>query len=312
MDPATLTILFAAASLSALAYFVLRLLVGGGDESRLRDRLAGNSRTPAETAGGAAEGQTRRDGAVSLFQRVGQAAAEPFMPKSREKQSGLRQSLARAGVYSPSALRVMTGFKVILLAVGLGGGYVLGTVLDNLLLWWPLGGLFGYLIPHFWLRRRIKANQMELTHGLADALDLMVVCVEAGLTVDAAMQRVGGEMALAHPAIAREFGIAHMETRVGLSRAEALRNMGNRTGCPAIQLLVAMLVQADRFGTSIAQSLRVHAETLRTSRQLTAEEMAARASVKISFPLVLFIFPATFLVLCGPVILDLMNSPLFK
>jgi tight adherence protein C len=234
------------------------------------------------------------------------------MPKSREKQSRMRHSLGRAGIYSPSAFRVMTGFKVILLGAGLISGYLVGTLLDNLWLYWPLGGIAGYLAPQLWLRSRINANQRALTHGLADALDLMVVCVEAGLTVDAAMQRVGGEMGLAHPAIAREFGIAHMETRVGVSRADALRNMAQRTGCAGIQSLVAMLVQADRFGTSIAQALRVHADTLRTTRQNLAEELAAKASVKISFPLVLFIFPSTFIVLCGPVILDLMKSDLFK
>lgn len=309
MDSATLTIFSAAAALAAMAYFVMRLALGGSDEGKLRDRLTGNTKTAKSLGAVAASG---RGGALSLFQRLGQAAAEPFMPKSREKQSRIRHSLGRAGIYSPSAFRVMTGFKVILLGTGLIGGYFLGTVLDNLLLYWPLGGIAGYLAPQLWLRSKINANQRALTHGLADALDLMVVCVEAGLTVDAAMQRVGGEMGLAHPAIAREFGIAHMETRVGVSRADALRNMALRTGCAGIQSLVAMLVQADRFGTSIAQALRVHAETLRTTRQNLAEELAAKASVKISFPLVLFIFPSTFIVLCGPVILDLMNSDLFK
>ena len=140
----------------------------------------------------------------------------------------------------------------------------------------------------------------------------MVVCVEAGLTVDAAMQRVGGEMAIAHPAIARELGITHMETRVGLSRMESLKNLGVRTGCEALQSLAAMLIQADRFGTSIASALRVHAETLRNNRFHAAEELAAKASVKMSFPLVLFIFPATFIVLAGPTVIGLLNSPLFE
>ena len=309
MDSATLTILCAAAALAAMAYFIMRLALGGSEESKLRDRLAGNAKTAQSLGAVAASG---KGGAMSLFQRLGQAAAQPFMPKSREKQSRMRHSLGRAGIYSPSAFRVMTGFKVILLGTGLVSGYFLGTLLDNLWLYWPLGGIAGYLAPQLWLRSKINANQRALTHGLADALDLMVVCVEAGLTVDAAMQRVGGEMVLAHPAIAREFGIAHMETRVGVSRADALRNMAQRTGCAGIQSLVAMLVQADRFGTSIAQALRVHAETLRTTRQNLAEELAAKASVKISFPLVLFIFPSTFIVLCGPVILDLMKSDLFK
>ena len=158
----------------------------------------------------------------------------------------------------------------------------------------------------------IKSNQKALTHGLADALDLMVVCVEAGLTVDAAMQRVGTEMVMAHPEISRELGITHMETRVGLSRVEALKNLGVRTGCEALQSLSAMLIQADRFGTSIASALRIHADTLRQNRHHAAEELAAKASVKMSFPLVLFIFPATFIVLAGPTVIGLMNSPLLQ
>jgi tight adherence protein C len=194
---------------------------------------------------------------------------------------------------------VLTGAKVILLVLGLGGGYLVGAATDKMFLMLPVGGLAGYLAPMLWLRGRIGANQKSLTFGLPDALDLMVVCVESGLTVDAAMQRVGQELGLAHPAIAREFGIAHMETRVGLTRSESLKNIGLRTGNPGLQSLAAMLVQADRFGTSIAQALRVHAETLRNNRQAAAEEMAAKASVKISFPLVLFIFPSTFIVLCG-------------
>ena len=170
----------------------------------------------------------------------------------------------------------------------------------------------GYLLPTLWLRMQIAANQRELTYGLADALDLMVVCVEAGLTVDAAMQRVGQELNLAHPALSRELGIAHMETRVGLSRPDSLRNLGQRTDNAALQSLAAMLIQADRFGTSIASALRIHAETLRQNRQHAAEEMAAKASVKMTFPLVLFVFPATFIVLAGPTVYKMMQSPLFN
>ena len=254
--------------------------------------------------------------AANVLRKVGDVAAEPFMPKSREAQSELRQRLGYAGIYSPGAFKLVTGAKAMSLAVGvLGGGVAAMYVGDSLFLKIAIasvGGIVGYLLPAFWLKSRIKSNRKALTHGLADALDLMVVCVEAGLTVDAAMQRVGGEMAIAHPAIARELGITHMETRVGLSRMESLKNLGVRTGCEALQSLAAMLIQADRFGTSIASALRVHAETLRNNRFHAAEELAAKASVKMSFPLVLFIFPATFIVLAGPTVIGLMNSPLFE
>jgi tight adherence protein C len=159
---------------------------------------------------------------------------------------------------------------------------------------------------------RTSKNQQALTHGLADALDLMVVCIEAGLTVDAAMQRVGQELVLAHASLSRELGLTHMETRVGLSRVEALRNMGQRTGNTALISLASMLIQADRFGTSIADALRVHSETLRINRQMAAEEVAGKASVKMSFPLVLCIFPSTFIILAGPVVIQLMHSSLFN
>ena len=286
-----------------LGYFVSQLLANP-EQKQLRDRLSGAAKAPA--------GRQKGPGLLPLLQRIGQAAAEPFMPKSREKQSGLRHSLARAGIYSPSAVRLMTGCKVIFLVAGLVAGYVVGLAWDMMLLGVSLGGIVGYLLPTLWLRLKIKANQRSLNHGLADALDLMVVCVEAGLTVDSAMQRVGQELGLVHPALSRELGIAHMETRVGLARTEALRNLGQRTSNAALQSLAAMLIQADRFGTSIAQALRIHADTLRQNRQHAAEEMAAKASVKMTFPLVLFVFPATFIILAGPTVVKMMQSPLFN
>ncbi|MGN6505246.1 MAG: type II secretion system F family protein [Tepidisphaeraceae bacterium] len=206
----------------------------------------------------------------------------------------------------------MQGFKLICLVGGTTAGLLFGYATGYLFICFPMGGLIGYLLPTMWLKGKITTNQRMLQLGLPDALDLLVVCVEAGLTVDAGMQRVGEELALAHPIISREFGIAHMESRIGLSRAETLKNMGSRTGNPAIQQLVAMLVQAERFGTSIAGALRIQSETLRIKRQHVAEEMAAKASVKMSFPLVLFIFPATFIVLAGPMVLGLLASDLFK
>lgn len=285
-----------------LGYFVSQLMADPAAK-QLRERLNTANRPAAKQ---------KRPGIVPLLQRISQAAAAPFMPKSREKQSGIRHNLARAGIYSPSAVRLMTGCKVIFLSAGVLGGYLIGLAWDNLLLGLSFGGIVGYTLPTLWLRIKIKANQRALNHGLADALDLMVVCVEAGLTVDSAMQRVGQELGLVHPALSRELGIAHMETRVGLSRTDSLRNLGQRTDNAALQSLAAMLIQADRFGTSIASALRIHAETLRQNRQHVAEEMAAKASVKMTFPLVLFVFPATFIILAGPTVIKMLQSPLFN
>lgn len=305
MSEQTLVYICIGGAVSAAALFVSRVALGNRD-IRLRQRLVDTAQEqPAQTAGNA-------EGVKPILQRISQAAAEPFMPATREKQSAIRRDLGYAGIYSPSAVKVVTGAKLICLVIGLGLGYVVGTLLEYLLLGLSFGGLIGYFVPRIWLRSQIRNNQKALTLGLPDAVDLMVVCVEAGLTVDSAMQRVGQELNLAHPALSREFGIAHMETRVGLSRAEALKNLGVRTGNPSFQSLSAMLIQAERFGTSIAGALRIHADAMRVKRQLAAEEMAAKASVKMSFPLVLFIFPATFIVLAGPTVIGLMRSSLFN
>lgn len=303
MDGNTLLVLLIASAVATGTYALVTMFMSSRD-AKLRDRLKGaDDHEPKRTGAGEA--------VIPLLQRIGTAAAEPFMPKKAENRSSLRKQLATAGIYSHSAVALVTGAKVILLLLGLILGYVAGVMLDMLMLGLSFGGLLGYVTPRIWLNMRIKANQRALNHGLPDALDLMVVCVEAGLTVDAAIQRVGQELGLAHPALSRELGITHMETRVGLSRAEALKNLGARTGNAALQSLGTMLVQAERFGTSVGSALRIQADSLRTKRQHAAEEMASKASVKMSFPLVLFIFPATFIVLAGPTVIGLLNSALF-
>ena len=308
MNDVMLLIICVFGAVAMFGFFVFRTVLGGSGDNKLRDRLIANPNAHEPHSANSPYFSSGSGGMSPLLQKMGQAAAAPFMPNTREKQSSIRRNLGHAGIYSPAAVKVMTGFKVILLGGGLIGGYLFGAATDQLMMGVSVGGIMGYLLPALWLRLRIKRNQLQLQYGLADGLDLMVVCVEAGLTVDAAMQRVGQELMIAHPAISREFAITYMETRVGLSRAEAMKNLGTRTGSPPLQSLASMLIQADRFGTSIASALRVHADTLRQQRQHAAEEWAAKASVKMSFPLVLFIFPATFIVLAGPTIIGLMNS----
>ena len=292
-------------AVAALGWFATRML-RDDDDDRLRTRLNAGPGDPVDMAP-----MMRSQTVAAMLSRVGQVASNPFMPRDREKQSNLRQTLARAGIYSPATGRAIIGAKFICLCGGMVGGYVLGAAIGMSMLGISAGGLLGYLLPILWLRQRVRANQQALTFALPDALDLLVVCVEAGLTIDASLQRVGDELMLAHPALSREFGIAHMETRVGLSRIEALKNLAQRTGNTELQSMTAMLVQADRFGTSIAQALRVHAESLRIARQHAADEMVGKASVKLTFPLVLFILPATFIILAGPTVIGLMNSSLF-
>lgn len=305
MSQTTLLVFMICGTVAALAYWAVWLFTAVTGGSRIRNRLELDS--PAIAAAMPAQFDLRE-----TLRRLGAACAKPLMPTTREKQTSLRGNLARAGIYNPGAIRLLAGCKTILLTTGVLLGWSIGTLCDQLLLGLSLGGLFGYLLPVLWIRLRVGKHQSELDYALPDALDLLVVCVEAGLTIDAAIQRVGQELALSHVNLARELAITHMEMRVGVSRSESLKNMARRTQNASVQSLVAMLVQAERFGTSVADSLRIHSESLRSRRQHRAEEKAAKATVKMTFPLVLFIFPATFIVLAGPPVLHLLNSALFK
>ena len=234
------------------------------------------------------------------------------MDEEGRRKQHLRRSLIKAGIYAPGALRLIVGLRIALLGIGVVLGYASAQVLEyDWLITVSGGGFAGYLLPKLWLSRRIRYNHRQLERGLPDGLDLLVICVEAGLTIDAAIQRVSEELHLAHPVLARELSICNMETRIGLPRATALKNLGTRSKFAPLQGLTAMLIQTDRFGTSVADALRVQAESMRKRRQHKAEEAAAKASVKLSFPLVLFIFPASFLVLAGPMVINFMINGFF-
>jgi tight adherence protein C len=283
----------------------------------LAKRLRASELPEGPSTGNATAASQRRSGrevVVPVMERIGHAAARPFMPKTAAKQTSLRKKLMHAGFYSASTMEMIVGVKVILLAAGLLAGYALGAAMGGM---WTyvllyLFGVIGFFLPSLWLSRKIKSRRRAIDSALPDALDLLVVCVESGLTLDAAVQRVGQEIALAHPEISKEFGITNMETRVGVSRIDALRNLGQRTGCASLQSLAAMLVQTERFGTSIAQALRVHGESLRIKRQHSAEEQAAKTTVKLAFPVVLFIFPTLMVVLGGPAFILFFKSPMFN
>jgi tight adherence protein C len=171
-----------------------------------------------------------------------------------------------------------------------------------------MAALVGYMIPGSWLTWRIRSRQHKLRRGLADGLDLLVICVEAGLGLDQALMRVSQELKVTHPELSEELQLVNIEMRVGKSRIEALRELARRTGLDDIQSLVAMLIQTERFGTSIAQSLRVHSDDLRTKRRQRAEELSAKTTVKMVPPLVFFIFPALMVVILGPAVITLMRT----
>jgi tight adherence protein C len=182
----------------------------------------------------------------------------------------------------------ITGFQSILLLVG--------------------AAMMGLFLPRFVLKRLIAKRQRQITIGLPDALDLTVVCVEAGLPLDQALQRVGEDLKYAHPELREEFYIANLEMRAGKPRAEALRNLATRTGVDDVRLLVAALVQTDRFGTSISQALRMYSDALRTERRRRAEEQAAKTATKMVIPLVVFALIPLLFVTLGPALIELFHS----
>ena len=307
----TLPMLAAFAALCGLSaatfgYATIRLVANAGGDARVRQRLRGlgSSRVKQEDLA-----KRLREIGKKVMARLSQLVFD----EKGEKKLALRKKLISGGIYLPDAPRNFAVARYALLVLGTGLGFLIASADGgDPWLYTGAGGGIGFFLPVLWLKTKVKKNQKALENGLPDALDLMVVCVEAGLTIDAAMQRVGEELALAHPVLARELSIAHMETQIGLPRQQAMRNLGERTDFAPLKALTAMLVQADRFGTSIATALRIQAEAMRQKRQHKSEEAAAKASVKLTFPLVLFIFPASFIVLAGPVVLKMMNSSLFQ
>jgi tight adherence protein C len=167
-----------------------------------------------------------------------------------------------------------------------------------------LAAVLGYLLPGFWLSQRTAKRQKQITNGLPDALDLMVVCVEAGSGIDQAIMKTSDELVISYPALAEEMRLIGTEMRAGKPRLEAFKNFAARTKVDEVRALVAMLVQTDRFGTSIAQALRTHAETSRVKRRQRAEERAAKIGVKLVFPLVFCLFPALYVAILGPAVVQ--------
>ena len=221
------------------------------------------------------------------------------MPASPSEMGKVRLRLVQAGYRAAEALPIFYGIRAV---IALGAFVLLATPIlfrPNVAL--GLGGSFlGYVLPGIVLARLAKRRQKRMQLSLADALDLLVVSVEAGLGLDQALMRVSEELATAYPDLSDELKLVNIELRAGRPRTEALRNLGDRTGLEDIMSLTTMLIQTDKFGTSVAQSLRVHSETLRTKRRQRAEEAAAKTGVKMVFPLVFCIFPAVWVVTIGP------------
>jgi len=249
---------------------------------------------------------------VNGMETLAARLAEPInklVPPSAAGAKKLQRELMQAGYRSPSAAGIyrvtqlfsMLIFPLLVLTVFSLMAYSLNDALLPALL--ALGA--GFILPRFVLNRLIASRKLRITWGLADALDLMVITMEAGLGLNAAMLRVCEELRPVHPDISKEFELANLEIRVGRERSEALRNLADRTGVEDLNSLVGMLIQADRFGTSIARAVRVYSDSLRTKRRQRAEQAAQKAAFKLLLPLGALLFPTMFIIILGPALLNI-------
>ncbi|HKY20085.1 MAG TPA: type II secretion system F family protein [Vicinamibacterales bacterium] len=225
-----------------------------------------------------------------------------LVPKSPRELSNLRRHLTTAGLRDLSAAIYFSTAKIVLpIALGLLAFMVFGFVRGWLAV--LAAAIAGFVLPELWLSREIKLRQKAIRNGLPDALDLLIVCLEAGSSLDQSILKAGVELEVAYPALADELKLITTEIRAGKPRLDALKNFAERTKVADVRALVSMLVQTDRFGTSVAQALRTHAETSRTKRRQRAEERAAKIGVKLVFPLVFLLFPALYIVILGPAVI---------
>jgi tight adherence protein C len=251
-----------------------------------------------------------KDKLYSLLTRLG----EVNKPSNESEVSAIREALMTAGYRHAQGPILFMGAKlfssVLALTVAvLTPAKLLGFPTLNAQLMLYVGAASaGYFLPMLWLRHAISKRKEKILEAFPDALDLMVVCVEAGLGLDAAISRVSSEIRFAHKELAEEFNLVGLELRTGLSRAEALKNLSRRVDLEEVGSLVALLVQTEKFGTSVGQALRVHADSMRVNRQLRAEELAAKLPVKLLFPLVFFIFPSLFVIVVGPAVVKIART----
>jgi len=234
------------------------------------------------------------------------------LKKGSPKVNELKKNLIQAGIYHESAPAIYFGLKlgltVALPILGMPWLFGRGIPIYALLILFFILVALGYFLPSLILNHLVVTRQRKIKESLPDALDLLVVCVEAGQGLNAALKRVSDDLKLSNPVLGRELNMVNLEINAGLEREVALRNLAERTGVEDVASLTSMLIQADRFGTSLAQSLKVQSETLRTTRRQRLEELAAKTPVKLVFPLLLFIFPALMVVIIGPAAIRIMEN----
>ena len=304
------TLLIYAASFVAFstgAWWVMDLLAA--KKTRASERL--NELKNPHKRSSVESGAKTSDTVTNVLKKTAPALAKPLQPKNENEQGKLKQRLDHAGFRTESAPGIFLSLKFVGLIAGavLGGGSLMFTGIEqgSLMRVIACGGILFYvpdLVVWFLSKRRKEAIFL----GLPDALDLMVVCVEAGLGLDQALRKVAEEMTKSHRVIADEFAICNFQLQMGKSRREVLKSLGERTGVDDLRALAAVLIQAEKFGASIGQALRVQSDSMRTRRRQLAEEKAAKTAVQLIFPLVLFIFPGIFVVLVGPAAITMVRE----
>ena len=286
-------------TIAVLAFVCVFLLVGSaGLLIFYRQSMVKRISTVVAQSQRSSFAQTLRSTGTSIGSMVKQF--ERVVPKSQAETGIVQQRLIRAGYRKDSAISFFYGAKaivpvsicLIVFFSGLGKG--------NPIFMYLAGAAIGYLIPDFWLGRKIKSRQAEIRLALPDVLDMLVICVEAGLGLDQATSRTAQELWQAHPSLCDEMNIVVLELGAGRARSDAWKHLAERCDVPSVRSLVSTLVQAEQYGTSVSKTLRTYSDTLRTQRIQQVEEMAAKTTVKLIFPLVLFIFPCLFLVTLGP------------
>ena len=255
-----------------------------------------------------------REGITRLLEKASPALGDVLKPKKEKEVSAQKQKLSEAGFRSENAPALFNTLKVIFALTGFvlgGGGAILYKGMGTSALIYTLisAGIFMF-IPEVILGLIAKGRKQKVFLGLPDALDLMVVCVEAGLGLDQAMRKVADELSRAHPVISEEFKICNQQLQMGRPREEVLQELGDRNGVDDLKTLSSILIQVDRFGTSVGTALRTQSDAMRTRRRQIAEEKAAKTAVKLIFPLVIFIFPGIFVVLVGPAAITMVNEML--
>jgi tight adherence protein C len=285
------------------SFVLLCFLLLSGRKSRLDHRLS----DLASRGGMLPDPDPLAEFAQSALPKMGAS----LMPKDEGERTQLQTRLIHAGLYGRQALLLFLGVKFLLMVGPATAGLVAGLfgmvpILHGLIVGGMLGVL-GMIGPSFWLDRRKAVRQTAFRRALPDALDVLVICLEGGLSLTGALRRVASELKTAHPILAAELRIAQREVQLGRATGEALRQFGERTDLDEIRSLASVVIQAERFGASLVKALRVHATTLRENRLHRAEELAQKAAIKILFPTLLFIFPGIFLVILGPAAIQIME-----